>query len=232
MSTDCSDQRTRFYNRIVKMGLIGSAVAFGSLIVVLVVPVDRTIGLVAAGAAVLLMTASAFAMVVAIAARDISTWKRNRWRYSISSLFNLMYAVAVMLGSIVAIERDVGLTRIALAWGGLLLVSVVVNAAYITWARNRYFNAMNAQDRFLDWSAIADAVGRGEGTLLVGKCHHVPTVWWSERKISAADDAKTAIESDAMLTTCPQRKHISNWLKKNYPDVPVIETDAASKSVF
>jgi uncharacterized membrane protein (DUF4010 family) len=196
------------------------------------VPVDRTVGLIAAGAAVFVMMVSAFAMVAAIAARDIPAWKRNRWRFSISSLFNVMFIVALVLGSIVAADRDVSLSNILMALGGLLIVSFIVTTAYINWARVRYFNAMNAQGRFRDWSAIADALGRGEGTLLVGKCHHVPTVWWSERMISAPDEARTAIESDAMLTVCPQRKNISKWRKATFPKVPVSDVDAGQSCFF
>jgi hypothetical protein len=225
MNSDSSDQRTRFYNRIAKAGLIGSAVAFGSLVLLVTLPVDRTIGLIGFGAAFFLMIPSFIALVAAIAARDISTWKRNRWRFSLSSLFYVTYSVAVGLGSIVAAARGVSLSHILMAWGGFLIVSFIVTTAYINWARVRYFSAMNAQDRFRDWSAIADAIGRGEGTLLVGKLHLVPTVWWSERRISAPEEARTAIESDAMLTLCPPRKHIPKWLKATFPEVPVIDMD-------
>jgi hypothetical protein len=111
-------------------------------------------------------------------------------------------------------------------------VSLIVNTAYINWARVRYFKAMDVQGRFLDWSVIAAAAGRGEGTLIVGKLHHVPTVWWSERRISAPDDAAAAIESAAMLTICPQRKHTSEWLKAKFPKASVVEIDAGKISFF
>ncbi len=232
MRSESSENRTRFYNRIAKAGLIGSAAAFGSLIVLAILPVERSIGLIAAAAAILVMVGSAFAMVAAIAARDIPAWKKNRWRFRVSSLFNVMFAIALVLGSLMAAVRDVSAGHMLLAFGGFFIVSFIVNTAYINWARVRYFNAMNGQGRLLDWSAIAATLERGEGTLLVGKCHHVPTVWWSERRISAPDEARIAIESDAMLTNCPQRKHLSGWLKATFPEVPVVEVDAGTKSFF
>lgn len=232
MSNESSDHRTRFYNRIAKAGLIGSAVAFGSLIALLVAPVDRSTGIIAAGVIILVMIASACTMVAVIAARDIPAWKKNRWRFSISSLFNVILAVALVLGSITAASRNVSVGHMLLACGGFIFVWTLANTIYVNWARVRYFKAMDAQGRFLDWSATAAAASRGEGTLLVGKCHQVPTVWWSERWISTPDEARTAIETDAIVTICPQRKHISKWLKANLPNVPVIEMDVSSKSFF
>jgi hypothetical protein len=91
---------------------------------------------------------------------------------------------------------------------------------------------MDAQGRFRDWSAIATEAGQGKGTLIVGKLHHVPTVWWSERQICAPHDATTAIESDALLTICPTRRHISNWLKATFPEVSVVELDTDKKTFF
>jgi hypothetical protein len=232
MSADSSDQRTRFYNRVVRAGLIGSAVSFGSLIVLLMVPFNRNIGLIVAGAAVFVMVVSAVAMVAAIAARDIPAWKSNRWRFSIRNLFSLIFTVSLTFGSIVAAERGASLSQILLAVGALLVVSIIVGTFYINWARARYFNAMDAQGRFRDWSAIAAEAGRGKGTLIVGTVQHVPTVWWSDRRISAPDDASTAIETDALLTICPTRKNISNWLKATFPEVSVVELDTGKKTFF
>jgi hypothetical protein len=223
MYNETSNHRTLFYNRLAKGGLVGSAVAFGSLMVLLVMPVDRNVGMVAAGAAVLLLILSAFVLILAIAARDIPTWKKNRWRYSMSSLLSLMLVIAIALGAIVAAARGVSVSRLLLAYGGFIVVAFIFYTFYINWFRFRHFNAMNAQGRYLDWNSVAAAVSRGEGTLLIGWCYEIPTVWWSDRRISTVDEARAAIESDAIITICPERKHISNWLKSTFPTVPVIE---------
>jgi hypothetical protein len=229
MSSDTGDRRTRFYNRLETGGLIGSAVTFGSLIALVYLPVAPNVGMVLAGVVILLMVVSVVAMIGAIVARDIPTWRKNRWRFSMSTLLNVMLAVAMVLGAITAAERDVGPGRMLIALGGYFIVAVITNTLYINWSRNRYFREMHAADRYLDWSTVAAALSRGEGTLLVGKYYHLPMVWWCERRISSSEDASAAIESDVIVTICPHRKQVANWLKATFPTVPVIEIGARTK---
>lgn len=115
MTTETSNRRTRFYNRLAKGGLIASALAFGSLIAVVFLPLEGNVGMVIAGVGVLALIMSAFIMIGAIAARDIPTWKKNRWQFSIATLLNVMLAVAMVLGAIAAAERDVGAVRMLLS---------------------------------------------------------------------------------------------------------------------
>jgi hypothetical protein len=226
MHSDSSDRRTRFYNRVAKASLIGSVVGFGSLLAIVYLRLDRNVAIVLVAVASAAMVMSAFTMVGAIAARDIPTWRKNRWRFSTTTLLNLMMCVAMVLGTLSAAVRGVSVGGILMAGVGFVIASFIVNTIYINWSRFRHFNALNADGRYLDWNTVADRLTSGEGTLLVGKCYQIPTVWWSERKISTLDEARDSIESDALITICPQRKRIAQWLKSTFPTVPVVELDA------
>jgi hypothetical protein len=48
---------------------------------------------------------------------------------------------------------------------------------------------------------------------------------WTVRTIRSFDEALAAIEADKMITVCPQRTRISEWLKSQYPAVTVFEVD-------
>jgi hypothetical protein len=181
--------------------------------------------MVVSGVAVLAMVGSAFTLVGAIAARDLPAWKKNRWRFSMSKLLSFMLGVAMFLGALTAAQRDVSVGRMLLACGGFMAVTYFGYAIYIHWSRVRHFHAMNVQGRYRDWNTIADAASRGEGTLLVGRCYQIPTVWWSDRTIRSFEEAQAAIDADAMITVCPQRTRISEWLKSQYPAVTVFEVD-------
>jgi hypothetical protein len=200
-------------------------VAFGTLLAIVFLPLDRNIGMVVSGVAVLAMIGSAFTLVGAIAARDLPAWRKNRWRFSMGQLLSFMLGVAMFLGALTAAQRDVSVGRMLLACGGFMVVTQIGYATYIHWSRERHFHAMNAQGRYRDWNTIADAASRGEGTLLVGKCHQIPTVWWTDQTIRSFDEALAAIEAGAMITVCPQRTRISEWLKSRYPAVMVFEVD-------
>lgn len=232
MSTENEDRRVRFHNRVAKTGLIGSIAAFGSLIVLIFLPVSRSIGMIAAGVAILAMIASALVMVGGIAARDIPTWKNHRWRFSLRDLLYVLLALAMGLGGIAATARGVSPGKLLMACCGFAIAFIIANAVYIAWARIHHFKAMHAQGRYLDWDSLARSLSAGEGTLLVGKCHRVLTVWWSNRNISTPDEGRAAIESEAIITICPQQKRITQWLTATFPTVPVVELDADAKAFF
>jgi hypothetical protein len=223
MWNEASDRRTRFYNRITKAGLIGSVFAFGSLVALVLLPVDRSVGLVVAGAAVFLLMTSAFVMIGAIAARDIPLWKKNRWRFSMRDVLTVMMFLGVTLGALAAAVRDVSPGSMLLAFVVLLILAYAISMIHINWSRFRHFNAMNAEGRYLDWNSVAERLSRGEGTIILTTSYPVPTVWWSERRIYSVDEARSAIASDAIITNCPRGQLTFDLLKSTFSTIPVID---------
>jgi hypothetical protein len=84
---------------------------------------------------------------------------------------------------------------------------------------------MNLQGRYLDWNIVAQHLTRGEGTVVVGRCYRVPTLWWADRKIDTLDEARAAIDSDAIITICPKQSRIVKWLKATFPAATAIDLD-------
>jgi hypothetical protein len=228
MSIESSEQRAKKFNHLARTGLIGAAVGFGSLIALVALPIDpkdSAIGRIVAIVGVLLIILSAVILITAIVARDLPVWKQNRWRFSLGSLFNVMLSVTLVLGSMVAAVNEVSASKIFLALGMYFVLATVITWIYISWARVRHFNEMNAQGRYLDWGTVAEHLIQGDGTVLLGRCHRVSTLWWSDRKINTLDEARSAIDSDAFITICPKQSKIAKWVKSNFPAATVIDLE-------
>lgn len=226
MNDEAIAQKVHRCSRLVKWGLIGSVASFGAVIVVVSLPLARSVKGVLAGVGLLVMLLSFLVLVAAILARDIPTWRRNRWRFSLGTLLSIMAGIAAAFGSIVAIARRASLGQMLLAFCVYFVLTTILSWIYLSWSRSRHFKSMKSLGRYSEWSTVASHATQGEGTFLLGSCFGVPTVWWSERKFNALDDARAAIDSDAVITLCPRQRRVAQWLKRTFPTVAVFELDA------
>jgi hypothetical protein len=172
------------------------------------------------------MFLSFFVLVGAVIARDIPIWRQNRWRFSLGTLLTAILGIAAVLGSIVAAARGASLGQMLLSLTVYFILTTILTWIYICWSRFRHFKSMNLLGRYSDWGVVATLAMKGEGTFLLGRCFRVPTVWWSERKINALDDARAAIDSDAVITICPKQRRVAQWLKETFPAVTVVDVEA------